>query len=96
MKLKEFSEKNGLVLFYVSIVLLIISVILGFKVCSNNKGFSQRLPMNNRGDMIQNDNRPMNNFNQRNFQNQPIDSNPGINTQTNTEAPTDNPTPVTE
>jgi len=65
MSIKEFSQKNGEALFYVSIVLLIISIALGISLCCNNGKSGKSGPGNfngqirdNGGMMQNNDIRP--------------------------------------
>lgn len=58
MSIKEFSQKNGVVLFYSTIVLLIITVILSFN-CFCGKGDRKMGPNNfdrNQSGMMQNKN----------------------------------------
>lgn len=59
MSIKEFSQKNGVVFFYSTIILLILAVILGFN-CFGSKGGKNMGPgnfdRNQKGTMQQNDN----------------------------------------
>ena len=60
MSIKEFSQKNSETLFYISIVLLIISIVLGICLCCNDRKSGKGGPgnfneqMRNNGRMMQN------------------------------------------
>jgi len=79
MKIKEFTQKNSSAIFVIAIILLIVTIVLGFEVCNlKDKSFDSR-KMRGNGDMMQNNFRQNRNFNPN--QMQPQETNDQIPTQ---------------